>query len=192
MNGWIHDLAKAEIHPEAEHLLSLGKAFDPGQAVEESAVNYLTELRGCFNDYIKAFNGYSEAGSRFQEIKIYAIANTPADFMLYRNAIKLVVAHSSHGLISISFAQHVRGTLAVDGQMPTQIPGQQQELVAQVGPFRDVEWTFQSRKVTPDQVAKFYFAEFVRATREAKRSKAGNHLLLEQIKALLHEKGLEL
>jgi hypothetical protein len=94
----------------------------------------------------------------------------------------------------------VRGTLAVDGQVqattapaaPAPIAGQTQDLLAQVGPFRDVYWTFQGEKVTPEQVAKFYFAEFVRSTRDTRKSKAGNQLLLDQIKALLQEKGLDL
>ena len=36
--GWIHELARAEVHPEAEKLLSLGKSFDPQQLVEESTI----------------------------------------------------------------------------------------------------------------------------------------------------------
>jgi hypothetical protein len=67
-----------------------------------------------------------------------------------------------------------------------------QDLLAQVGPFRDVHWTFQGEKVTPEQVAKFYFAEFARATRDTRKSRAGNQLLIDQIKALLQEKGLDL
>jgi len=119
--------------------------------------------------------------------------------MVFRNQIKLVVSNVAHGVIQVAFAQHARGTLAVDGQ---QIQSAQQpavsgisgaqDLLAQVGPFRDVSWTFQGEKVTPDQVSKFYFAEFVRATRDIKKSRAGNQLLLDQIKALLQEKGLDL
>jgi hypothetical protein len=198
--GWIHDLAKAEIHPEAERLLQLGGASDPQQIVEESSVGFLTELRDTFQDYARAFNALSESGSKFQEVKIYNIAQSNADFMLYRNQIKLMVSNPTHGVIQISFAQHNRGVLApgttvVDGQSsaPQQTsPSQSQDLLAQIGPFRDVFWTFQGEKVTPSQVAKFYFAEFTRSTRDSKRTRGGNQLLLEQIKALLQEKGLDL
>lgn len=190
--AWIHELAKAEMHPEAERLLQLGKSFDPQQLVEESAVEFLLALREQFTSAARAFNGYSENGSRFQDVKIYSLANTAADFMIYRNQIKLVVASTAHGVIQLSFAQHVRGTLAVDGQTTGSSSGTRHEILAQVGPFRDVHWTFQGERVTPAQVAKFYFAEFVRATRDTRRSKAGNQLLLDQIKALLQEKGLDL
>jgi hypothetical protein len=199
--GWIHELARAEVHPDAERLLQLGGGFDPQQMVEESTIDFLAELRGLFDEYARVFNAFAEGGSKFQEIKVYNLAQTAADFMIFRNQIKLVISNSAHGVIQVGFAHHVRGTLNVDGQtIQAQSAGQgaaggsaqMQDLLAQVGPFRDVYWTFQGEKVTPEQVAKFYFAEFARATRDTKRSKAGNQLLLDQIKALLQEKGLDL
>lgn len=200
--GWIHELARAEIHPDAEQLLQLGRSFNPQQLVEESTIDFLTELREHFNEFARIFNGYSEGGTRFQEIKVYSIAQTAADFMIFRNQIKLIVANAAHGVIQLSFAQHIRGALAVDGQVQNQAGGgaqqsgssvgQSQDLLAQVGPFRDVYWTYQGEKVSPEQVAKFCFSEFSRVTRDTKRLKAGNQLLLEQIKALLQEKGLDL
>jgi hypothetical protein len=199
--GWIHDLAKAEIHPEAERLLQLGRSYDPQQLIEESTVEFLTALREQFAEYSRMFNVHSSSGTRYQEVKVYNIAQSAADFMIFRSQVKLVVSNSAHGVIQIAFAQHVRGTMSVDGQshgapqQPLSLPaglGHAQEILAQVGPFRDVYWTFQGEKITAAQVAKFYFIEFARATRDTKRSKAGNQLLLDQIKALLQEKGLEL
>lgn len=200
--GWIHELARAEIHPEAERLLQLGGSFDPQQLIEESTVDFLTEMRELFTEYARAFNAFAEAGARFQEIKVYSVAQTAADFMVFRNQIKLLVSNAAHGVIQVSFAQHLRGTMSVDGQniqsqqqqalSPQGAGAQTQDLMAQVGPFRDVHWTFHGERVTAEQVAKFYFAEFARATRDVKRSKAGNQLLLDQIKALLQEKGLDL
>ncbi len=200
--GWIHELARGEIHPDADRLLQLGKSFDPQQLVEESSIDFLTELRECFNEYARVFNAYSEGGSKFQEIKVYSLAQTAADFMVFRNQVKLVIANTAHGVIQLSFSQHVRGTLAVDGQVQAiagtsavagaEVDGKSHDLLAQVGPFRDVFWTFQGEKISPEQVAKFYFAEFARATRDSRRSRTNNQLLLDQIKALLQEKGLDL
>lgn len=197
--GWIHELARAEIHPDAERVLQLGKSFDPQQVVEESTVDFLAELREQFHEHVRVFNGYSENGAKFQEVKVYSLAQTASDFMVFRNQIKLVVSNSAHGVIQLAFSQHIRSAIAVDGQPPSTngVPagstvGSSQELVVQLGPFRDVYWTYQGEKVQPEQVAKFYFAEFVRITRDVKRSRAGNQLLLDQIKALLQEKGLDL
>lgn len=197
--GWIHELARAEIHPDAEKLFQLGSHFDPQQLVEESTVDFLMELREHFTEFLRVLNSYSENSARFQEVKIYSIAQTAADFMLFRNQIKLLVSNVAHGAIQLGFAQHVRGTLAVDGQIQdpsthtgAQALSQPQDLLAQVGPFRDVFWTFQGEKVTAEQVAKFYFAEFVRSTRDSRKNKNNNQLLLDQIKTLLQEKGLDL
>jgi hypothetical protein len=195
--GWIHELARGEISPDADQILQMGGSFNPQQLVEESTIEFLSELRERFNEYARLFNSFSESGSRFQEIKIYSVAQTAADFMIFRNQVKLMISNTAHGIIQIGFAQHTRASVTVDGQGAVgggiSAISQPQELLAQVGPFRDVFWTFQGEKVNPEQVSKFYFAEFARATRDAKKSsKAGNQLLLDQIKALLQEKGLDL
>jgi hypothetical protein len=190
-SGWIHDLARAETHPDAERLLGLGAGLDPHQIVEEETVRFLAELRERFGEFSRVFNSYSEAGVRFSEIKVYSVAQTAADFMLYRNQVKLVVSNSAHGVISLGFAQHARGPLGFDGVNPESAASQSQELLAQVGPFRDVKWTFQGEPVKPEQIAKYYFAEYIRATRERKASTGQNQALLEQIKALLGDKGIQ-
>ena len=64
--------------------------------------------------------------------------------------------------------------------------------MAQIGPFRDISWTFQGEKVTAEQVAKFYFAEFIRITRDTRRSRSSNQQLIQQIRTLLEERGLEI
>lgn len=189
--GWIHDLARAEVHPDAEEMLQLGRTFDPQQLVEESSIEFLMELREHFNEYARIFNSLSEKGARFQEVKVYAIAQTAADFMIFRNQVKLVISNNAHGVIQLSFAQHSRDAVTVGGQASKE-PPKTQELIAQVGPFRDIYWTYQGEKVDAEQVAKFYFSEFIRATRDSRRSRQGNQLLLDQIKALLQEKGLDL
>lgn len=194
VQSWIHDLAKTEVHPDAERLLQLGRPFEPQQLIEESTVQFLTELRDFFHEYARGFNAFSDAGQKFQEVKIYSAAQNAAEFMLFRNQMKLVVSNPAHGVIQISFTQHNRATLSVDGVTPAAAAAesQAQDLMAQIGPFRDVSWAFQGEKVTPEQVAKFYFSEFIRTTRDATRSKAGNQQLLQQIRALLQEKGLDL
>lgn len=193
VQSWIHNLAKAEVHPDAERLLQLGKPFEPQQLIEESTVAFLTELRDFFHEYARSFNAFSENGQKFQDVKIYNAAQSAAEFMLYRNQIKLVVSNPVHGVIQLAYAQHQRGPLSVDGVSPQQpAESQAQDLLAQIGPFRDVYWTYQGEKVNAEQIAKFYFTEFIRATRDTNRSRAGNQQLLEQIRALLQEKGLDL
>jgi hypothetical protein len=203
--GWIHELAHSELLPEAEKLLQKNYSFDPQQLIEESTIQFLTELKASFDSSIKLFNGYSEGNTRFQEIKLYSSAQKVADFMLFRNQVKLIFSNTAHGIIQITFSHHLRAGMGVDGQTQRLQPSSPlssssplsqellaQELLAQIGPFRDVFWTYQGEKITPDQVAKFYLIEFCRATRDAKRSRGNHQLLLHQIKTLLEEKGFDL
>ncbi len=198
-NTWLHDLARAEVHPDAEKLLELGNSYDPQQLVEESAVQFLSELRDVASEFTRIFNSYSETGSKFQDVKIYGVAQSSTDFMLYRNQVKLIFSNPTQGLIQISFSQHQRGNLAISGQdhssdevSRVNSMASAQEIIAQIGPFRDIYWTFQGEKVTPLQIGKFHFIEFVRLSRDKRRLRGGNQVLIDQIKALLEQKGLDL
>lgn len=201
-SGWIHELARSETNPEVEILSGKAGPFDPQQLVEESAIEFLTDLREQLTQYSRSFNSYSESATRFQEVKIYTLANSAADFMLFRNQIRLIFANTAHGVIQVSFSQHQRNSLLGESAMVSQSTSAQQaasggqtsmaELLAQVSPFRDVHWTYQGEKVSVEQIARFYFSEFCRATRDQKKSRVGNQVLLDQIKALLQEKGLDL
>jgi hypothetical protein len=184
--GWINELARAEVHPDAERLLSLGKEFDPTQMLEESTVDFLTTLRRLCADFCKVFNAFSAQGTKYPEVKLYGIAHSAADFMIFRNQIKLLVSSSAPGTIQVSFSYHQQNGRTAGGTIE-----EPQQLTAVMGPFRNIYWTFKGEKIEPDQVSKFYFSEFVRLTRSPSRSKSSNHLLFEQLKTLLEEKGLD-
>lgn len=186
--GWIHEIARAEASPEAEALYNLGQVSAPQQAIEESTVEFLTDLRAYFQEYVRLFNSLSEAGKKFSEIKIFNLTQGAADFMLYRNGIKLIVANTTHGVIQISYDRHmIGGAMNADFNIP-----QAEDLLAQLGAFGSVYWTYRSERVESDQVAKHFFSEFTRTTREPKKTKPSQKILLEQIKALLQEQGLDL
>jgi hypothetical protein len=108
--------------------------------------------------------------------------------MLYRNGIKLIVANTTHGVIQFSYDRHAGSGAAQAG---TPVP-QADELLAQAGPFGTVAWTYRSQKVDGEQVSKHFFSEFTRLTREQKKVRPNQKVLLEQIKALLQEQGLSL
>jgi len=188
-SGWIHDLTRAEISPEAEALYHLNRSGTPEQAIEESTVDYLTDLRAYFQEFVRSFNSFSETGKKFAEIKIFNLTQGAADFMLYRNGIKLIVANTAHGVIQFSYDQHMNASPVA--KVEPGVPNAE-EILAQMGAFGAIRWTYRSEKVECDQVSKHFFAEFVRASREQKKVKPNQKVLLEQIKALLQEQGLSL
>jgi hypothetical protein len=189
-SGWIHDLTRVEISPEAEALYQLNRSAAPEQAIEESTVDYLTDLRAYFQEYVRTFNSFSDAGKKFSEIKIFNLTQGAADFMLYRNSVKLIVANTAHGVIQFSYDQHMNASVAA-AQSDMVIP-QPEEILAQMKAFGTIRWTYRSDNVESDQVAKHFFSEFVRTSREKKKVKPNQKVLLEQIKALLQEQGLSL
>ncbi len=198
MNDWIQQLAQAELVPEVES--GMNPATDPHQLIEESTIEWLRDLRDLFFDYARQLNMHAQNATRFPEIKVYQIAQTAADFMLFRNQVKLTVTNAHHGVIQFSFSRHAGRSMSVDGSIEPMAPesgglhplSNQQELVAQMGPFRNIYWTFGGERVSVEEVARFYFAEFARSSRTLKKAKSGNAILLEQIKTLLQEKGLDL
>jgi hypothetical protein len=187
-NTWIHELVRAENSPEADALLRLSHASAPQQAIEESTVEFLSDLRAYFQEYVRLFNSLSEAGKKFSEIKIFNLTQGAADFMLYRNGIKLIVANTTHGVIQFSYDKHM---IAGAGTTEFNIP-QSEDLLAQLGAFGTVHWSYRSERVESEQVAKHFFGEFTRITRESKKGKPSQKVLLDQIKALLQEQGLDL
>lgn len=186
--GWIYELARAEASPEADALYRLNQSAAPQQAIEESTVDFLTDLRAYFQEYVRVFNSQSDAGKKYPEIKIFNLTQGAADFMLYRNGIKLIVANTTHGVVQISYDKHL-----IAGAVPSELAiPQAEEILAQFGAFGSVHWMYRSERVESEQVAKHFFAEFARVSREPKKSKPNQKVLLEQIKALLQEQGLSL
>ncbi|MBS1959185.1 MAG: hypothetical protein JST80_06935 [Bdellovibrionales bacterium] len=186
--GWIYELARAEASPEADALYRLNQTTAPQQAIEESTVEFLTDLRAYFQEYVRVFNAQSDAGKKYPEIKIFNLTQGAADFMLYRNGIKLIIANTTHGVIQISYDKHI-----IAGAVPTELSiPQAEEILAQFGAFSTVNWIYRSEKVFSEQVAKHFFAEFARVSREPKKTKPNQKVLLEQIKALLQEQGMSL
>lgn len=187
-SDWIHELARVESSPEAEVLDRLNQSSGPQQAIEENTVEFLTDLRVFFQEYTRIFNALSEGGKKYSELKIFNLTQGAADFMLYRNGVKLIVANTAHGVIQISYDQHrVAGAPASTIEIP-----QSEDLLAQMGVFGSVYWTYRGERVQSDQVSKYFFSEFTRLTRDQKKTKPNQKILLEQIKVLLQEQGLSL
>jgi hypothetical protein len=193
---WLHELARSEINGDVRNALQMESENDLTQLIEDKAIEFLSLLRQHLSEYAKVFNAYAEGGKHFFEVKIYRAADTEADFMLFRNQIKLLFSHQSSGVIRISFVRHSRGTLSVnDKNMQSKSNSNDEafyDICAEVGPFREIIFHYQGHKVEAEQVAKFYFSEFVKCTRQNNTKSLDRDILLDQIKTLLQEKGLNL
>jgi len=197
-SGWIHELARAEVFPEAEQFLDSGKSYDPRRLVEESTIGFMAELKDLLGEHVKIFNGYSDTGKKFPEARVYQVSQTAADFMIFRNQIKLVISNSGHGVIRFSFSRHTQQSTIVNGRSKSaELSGSSGlgasiEIEARVGALRDIYWVLGEDRVTPDQLARFYFTDFIRASRRPDSTKGGNKLLLKEIKTFLEQKGFDI
>ncbi len=189
--GWIHEMARAESSPEGAMIEGLTQRNGPQQIIEENTVDFLTDLRGDFQEYTRIFNGLTEGGKKFAEIKIFNLTQGAADFMLYRNGIKLIVANTAHGVIQFSYNKHSISAPTAGNTLPSDVPPAE-EILAQIGVFGTVNWICRGEKIDSEQVSRYFFSEFVRLTREQKKGKPNQKILLDQIKALLQEQGLSL
>lgn len=164
--GWIKELVRAEQRMEESGVIEFGPAFDPAQILLTESVAFMNELKVIFVDAASAFNQLK--GSSLGRVKIYGIANTHADFMLFRNGFKLIFSLKEPGAVSVRFhyvgagfqgagAAVAPGTGAVASTM-----GEEDLLIARWGAFGDLNWTYQEQAIKTDYLVRYYMTRFVR------------------------------
>ena len=89
--NWIKELVLAEKQMEDAGMVDMEAGFDPSSQVEESTVEFITDLKASFVEAASAFNQLK--GSTLGQIRIYGISKTKADFMLFRNGYKQIRMH---------------------------------------------------------------------------------------------------
>jgi hypothetical protein len=155
---WIRDLVRAEQQLEEADMVDFSFGFDHDRALADETIALLEKLKETFVDYSVAFNQMK--GVPLGNIKIYGIANTRADFMLFRNGMKLVFSMKKPGTIGISF-HHQKGLLP--GSAPESTIAQSEDLIeAQWGAFNELVWTNKNLRINIDNMVRFYLSNFIR------------------------------
>ena len=155
---WIRDLVRAEQQLESADMVDFSFGFDHEKALLEESVSFLEKLKENFVDYSVAFNQMK--GVPLGNIKIYGIANTRADFMLFRNGMKLVFSMKKPGTIGISF-HHQKGLLPGTGS-ETSAAASEETIEAQWGAYNELVWTTKNLRVNVDNMVRFYLSQFIR------------------------------
>ena len=164
--GWIKDLVRAEQRMEESGVIEFGPAFDPAQILVSESVAFMNELKMVFVDAASAFNQLK--GSSLGRVKIYGIANTHADFMLFRNGFKLIFSLKEPGAVSVRFHyvgagfQQTGATVAPGGGAVASHVGEEDLLIARWGAFGDLNWTYQEQAIKTDYLVRYYLTRFVR------------------------------
>lgn len=166
--GWIKDLVKAEQQMEESGMVDMSFGYDVETSLVQDSVQFLLALKTEFVDASSSFNELKP--SPLGRIKIYGIAKTHADFMLFRNGFKMIFSLKSPGHLSIRF--NFIGT----SYIPTQsaVPGGQNDLQnsvnimeehsvdAKMGAFGEIIWTHQGHPVKLEYMVRHYMTVFIR------------------------------
>jgi len=161
--GWIRDLVKTEEQMEETGLVDMGTGSDDSKFLTNETLRYLQQLK---NEFIEAASAFNELkASPLGRIKIYGIAKTHADFMLFRNGFKMIFSMRAPGEVSIRF------NFIGPNYIPSQIPSvhntamnmmDEHVLETQKGPFGDLSWSFQNQPVRIQNVVRHHLTLFIK------------------------------
>lgn len=170
---WIHDLIRTEAEMEESGLVDVSFTVEPERAMIGAALTFLGELKNEFHDAIEVFNEMKHHSAG--KIKLYGIAKTPADFMLFRNGIKLIFSLKQPGIISVRThftnpalpvvtSMNLIGSTVAQPVTSPQFRSEESLLELKWGPFEEVIWTYKSQPIKIDSVVKHYLTQFIRDT----------------------------
>lgn len=169
---WIHELIKTEELMEESGVIDMNATpIDTDRALIGAALTFLTELKKEFHEALEIFNDLKHHST--SKIKLYGIAKTPADFMLFRNGLKLIFSLKQPGVISIRTHFMNPGIPAVSAMQlmgssipqPISSPRYQSEealLEMKWGVFDEVMWTYKNHAVKIESIVKHYLTQFIR------------------------------
>jgi len=154
---WIELLAKNELKMEESGEFDLYGSFDQKTILEEQTKGFLRELKRLAQEMATAFNAFR--GDR-KAVKVFQISGTEADFMVFRNTLKLIFSFDKPGEVSINFI-NVRGGL-VEEKMNKDDLKNGDVIKATLGPFNEGVWQFKDHRVFPHQLVRYYMTEFIK------------------------------
>lgn len=158
---WIKDLVKAEQQMEESGLIDMSYGFDKERLLAQETLQYLLLLKTEFVDSTSAFNELKT--SPLGRVKVYGIAKTHADFMLFRNGFKMIFSLKAPGQISIRF--NFMGTNFIPGATEAMGGGRlvdEKLLEAKWGAFDELIWTYQGAPYKTESLVRSCTTHFLR------------------------------
>jgi len=161
---WIQELVQSENLIDNEGMVESAHELTHEEILLQESVRYLIELKNEFQDVITAFNELK--GEVPGLVRLYGIAKTHSDFMLFRNGFKLVIVLKAPGVISLRMnfvpSSYVPATLESPDAFREKIIGDECHLEARYGAFGEVHWIYKNIPININYVVKYFFTLFVR------------------------------
>ncbi len=170
---WIQELIKAEERIEETGVIDFASSIDPERTMIGAALSFLAQLRNEFNQAVEVFNDLKVDSSG--KIKVYGVAKTHADFMLFRNGFKLIFSLKQPGIISIRThflnpalpavaSMNFIGQAVNSNLNSSQFRSEEEILEMMWGPFNETIWTYRSQPVKAESVVRYYLTKFIHDT----------------------------
>lgn len=161
--SWIRELVKAEEQMEETGIIDMSPGLNDERALLRESLQFLQQLK---NEFIEASNAFNSLkASPLGRIKVYGIAKTEADFMLFRNGFKMIFSLRNPGVLSIRFnffgPQNPTANLAA----PTLFNNSLMEeslIEARRGPFGNISWTAQGENIQVAALVRYHLTIFIR------------------------------
>lgn len=160
--AWIEQLALDELNMDETGIVDIDDHLNPQHLLEEASITFMNNIRDKVDVYINKFNEYRGAGPGPQ-IKVFKISNTVNDFMLFRNALRLVFARKSNSCITIGMLANGKDLYAARlSKNDSTISDEPHEIRAHIGPFNRISWRFQGEEIDIDSLVRHYLCEFIK------------------------------
>jgi hypothetical protein len=145
---WLQDVIKAEERVEETGIVDFDLAFNPERILVTEALNFMNEIKHDLEEAIEIFNEMKPTPAG--KIKVYAIAKTHADFMIFRNGYKLIFSLIKPGVIAIRL--HYMNTTHQENEA----------IEIKWGPFNDVIWVHKGQPIKKDNLIRYFLVKFIR------------------------------
>lgn len=158
---WIKELVRSEEQMEKAGLVDFTARVDKENLVLAESIEFLKELKRGFIKNARIFNELrsNEEGA----IKVYGIAKTHADFLLFRKGYKLVFNLVQTGKIEVSF--HYMSQPFMDKESSKSkkenSPIPDSLIEAAWAAFDEVRWVSSGKPVNKEYLVKYYLRNFV-------------------------------
>lgn len=158
---WIRELVSADEQIEKSVMIDMNLGLDTQRILVNETIAFLLRLKTDFAEAAANFNELKP--SALGRIKIYGIAKTHADFMLFRNGYKMIFSIKNAGLIGIRF--HYVGNMAIPQPQQKEnitIVMEEQLLESKWGAFEEVLWAYKGLSFKPEFLIRHYMTSFIK------------------------------
>lgn len=153
---WIKELVRLEQNMETAGEISLPEAQPSKEQLEEHTIEFMRQLRTAFTAHTAVFNHMK---GFLGSLRIYGIADTQADFMLFRHGHKLVFSVREPGLIAVRMKFNDQ---LLNNKTPEEEPSD--FIKGEWGPFNELKWTYNDQKINIDYLIRYYMTVFVKTS----------------------------